>query len=127
MMWLEALFSSLLILSALLLYFQIPSHSQNLADFYLYLLLSDQAYLAINSNLSLFCKLENSNICLRCSLIESDSFSNSTLLNLEKEEFSSASCKALYLGSKPKKVISLTRVFYHEGKLKKLVLSAFFN
>ncbi|MEM3362359.1 MAG: hypothetical protein QXV83_00630 [Candidatus Anstonellaceae archaeon] len=124
MMWLEVLFSSILILSALLFYFEIPTHTQNLPDFYLYVFLSDQANLIINSNLSIFCPQQNQNICLKCSLYELDSFFINHSLFTTKEDYSSPLCSSTFSNS-PKK-ISINRIFYHDKKLKKLVLVAFY-
>jgi len=69
MMWLEAIFSSLLLLSALILFFEAPfSSPQDQLNFYEYTYLSDNLLLALNSNFSNFCESKDENFCTKCSI-----------------------------------------------------------
>lgn len=121
MMWLEAILSSILVLTAVILYFQVPQEQNNLMDFYSYLFLSDQAFLYINSNLSLFCEPpSNPNLCLKCvTYLLNDSLA-------KKEVFSSDECQLSYQESKNKQ-ITLNQIFYQDQQLKKLSLTLFYK
>ncbi|MFN3909859.1 MAG: hypothetical protein ACK4J0_01330 [Candidatus Anstonellaceae archaeon] len=128
MMWLETILSSLLILGAILLYSQAPTDQNNLLGFYSYLYLSDQAFLYINSNLSIFCQNpENPNMCLKCTIFSiNSSLPIHSINSISDEYFSSEECKLFYFSNNPQ-TISLNQLFYHNNELKKMSLSLFYK
>jgi len=139
MMWLEAIFSSLLFLSALILFFQAPILQQNQLNFYEYTYLTDTLFLAINSNFSNFCEgIKNERFCTRCSITSLDTnlFTNSSTLIphfedilLEKdikEEVEQSNLDLLTLGLvdvEDKEIFSSTACeqFYRSNNIKKSI------